>query len=128
MPAGRHLPLRRDQHHLVTLVRAERVRELRPEHDAELSGLEIIEAARLHMQADVGYLVFEAGQYAADQRALDTAIGREHPLPQHVRRRRLHPRMLSRFVGDLLPARELVPAPVIWTCEATPRMRARSSF
>ncbi len=104
----RHLPLWRDQHHLVADVSAECVRKLGAEDDAKRAGFEAVEAARLHMLADVRHLILEARQHTADDRTLDAALGREHALPEHVRRGSDHAGIACRLVRHLLPARETV--------------------
>ncbi len=77
------------------------------------SGLERVERARAHVLADVGDRALARRIDAADERAAVHAAGREHRLPEHVRRRRPHARVLerrprdSRVVGERRHAADL---------------------
>ena len=104
-------PLRGDQRHLVFGPRAERARELRPEHDAEFPRHERLELPRGHMQADLGDFLLKLRHDAAHQRPPDGGAEHEHSLRVNEGRRRSYLRMLGRFPRHRLPTRETVVHP-----------------
>ena len=73
-----HLPLRRDQHHLLARCRAQRPREIDAQHDAILARFQVLETAALHVPADVGDPVLLLRQDAAhDGPAYRRTVGQQ---------------------------------------------------
>jgi len=103
--------------------------KLRPEHDAEFSRHERLELPHRHVQADFGDFLLQLRHDAAHRRP-----------PDRWRRARAS---LARFTNGAAAATcgcaaaslatacqsaSRLSAPVICTCDTTPRMRARTSF
>ena len=107
----------------------ERARELAPSTMPNSPGSSASRRAGLHVAADLGDLVLALGQDAAHDRAAHRAVEDEHALRVDVGRRGEHARIAAAAVSAMrCQSARRSPGPLICTCDATPRMRARSSF
>jgi len=121
MPAGVTRPAG-DQRNLVAGPRAERARELRSDTMPNLRG-RATRASRHHNAGRYRRLLLELRHDAPNHRPADAGAEQEHPLSVHERAGRRHCGCAAASRATTCQSASRLSAPVICTCETTPRCR-----